>query len=129
MHATHKGKTTKAHFTREELWALTETAGKGEQSAVVHLRVNGSGKLEAAATDGKCSVEAIGKAEGVPSFELAMDAAHLTMCKAAMKTGMGLVVEIVDGRVKDAIVIDSESGENLAPIGWHHELEDVQLSM
>jgi hypothetical protein len=127
MLATKKG----IEINREELWALLSFTGDGEQYSVVHARVNGSAKLEMAAADGKRSVECVAKSDGAVPFEVAIDAAFLTKCKDAIdgKHGESLLIRLTSSGVKDALIIDKESGKTIAPIGWNRESSTTQVTM
>lgn len=127
MLATKKG----IEINREELWALLSFTGDSEQYSVVHARVNGSGKLEMAATDGKRSVECVAKSDGAEPFEVAIDAAFLKKCKDAIdgKHGESLLIRLKDAGLKDALVVDKESGKTVAPIGWNRDAATTQVTM
>jgi hypothetical protein len=127
MLATKKG----IEINREELWALLSFTGDSEHYSVVHARVNGSGKLEMAATDGKRSVECMAKSDGAAPFEVAIDAAFLTKCKDAIdgKHGESLLIRVTSSGIKDALVVDKESGKTIAPIGWNREAATTQVTM
>ncbi|HEU4617283.1 MAG TPA: hypothetical protein VFV10_04545 [Gammaproteobacteria bacterium] len=125
MQATKKG----IEINREELWALLAFTGDGEQYACVHFRVNGSAKLEAAATDGKRSVECVGPAEGAAPGEWAIDADFLELCRNACDAPeKSILIRLSSAGIRDAHVVD-EQGEMIAPIGWHRAASSSQVTM
>jgi len=129
MRATSKGQINRIELSREELWALLSFAGDSEHYSVVHFRVNGRAKLEAAATDGKRSVEAIGKAEGAAAGEWAIDSDFLEKCRASVDKDESLVLELTEKGVRDALVVDTVSGDTICRLGWKREVANTQMSL
>lgn len=125
MKATAKG----IEINREELWALLSFTSEKEEFSAVHFRVNGRAKLEAAATDGKRSVECIAKAEKAEPGEWAIDAAFLEKCRSALGKDESLIIELTKSGLKDARVVNMESGDTICPIGWNREAASTQMSM
>ncbi len=125
MLATKKG----IEINREELWALLSFTGDSEQHSCVHFRVNGSAKLEAAATDGKRSVECVAKADNAVPGEWAIDAEFLELCRHACDAPeKSILIRLSSAGVRDAHVVD-ESGEMIAPLGWHRAAASSQVTM
>lgn len=125
MLATKKG----IEINREELWALLSFTGDTEQHSCVHFRVNGSAKLEAAATDGKRSVECVAKADNAVPGEWAIDAEFLELCRHACDAPeKSILIRLSSAGVRDAHVVD-ESGEMIAPLGWHRAAASSQVTM
>lgn len=129
MRATAKGQLTRAEFTRVELWALLSFAGTSEHYSVLHLRVNGQAKLQAAATDGRRSVEAVGNADKAVAGEWAIDAVFLETCRKAIGKDQALVLELQKSGVKDALVVDATGGDTICRLGWTREIADTQMSL
>jgi hypothetical protein len=129
VEAINKGTRRRAHFNREELWALLSFTGKGDQYGVVHLRINGRAALEAGATDGKRAVECIGKAKDCAAGEWAIDSAYLEQCRAALKKGEALVLELTDKGIGAALIVDAESGDTISTINWNREAANTQITM
>jgi hypothetical protein len=126
MRATAKG----IEINREELWALLAFTGDSEQYSAIHFRVNGRSKLEAAATDGKKSVECIAKAEQAEPIEIAIDAGYLEKCRAALASGEALIIELGPKGVKNIAIVDLESGKKIMPtIGWNRDAATTQVTM
>jgi hypothetical protein len=125
MLATKKG----IEINREELWALLAFTGDGEQHSCVHFRVNGSAKLEAAATDGKRSVECVAPSENAVPGEWAIDAEFLELCRNACDAPeKSILIRLSSAGVRDAHVV-SKDGEVIAPIGWHRAASTSQVTM
>jgi hypothetical protein len=129
VEAINKGTKRRAHFNREELWALLSFTGDGDQYGVVHLRINGRSALEAAATDGKRAVECVGKAKDCAAGEWAIDAAYLEQCRSALTKGEALVLELTDKGIGAALIVDSESGDTISTINWNREAANTQITM
>jgi len=126
MLASKKG----IEINREQLWALLSFCGEGEHHACVHFRINGSGKLEAAATSGKRSVEAIAKAEGGATGEWAIDSAFLEKCRLSMVgDGETLLIRLTPKGLTDAWIVEAKTGKMIAPIGWNREAATTQVTM
>ena len=125
MLATKKG----IEINREELWALLAFTGDGEQHSCVHFRVNGSAKLEAAATDGKRSVECVGKSEKAPVGEWSVDAEFLELCRNACdEPEKSILIMLTEDGVKGAHVVGPD-GKMIAPLGWHRAASTSQVTM
>lgn len=129
MQATSKKGTNRIEISREELWALLSFTGDTEHYSVVHFRVNGSGKLEAGASDGKRSVEAIGQAKGESAGEWAIDAAFLEKCRASTEKGQSIVLHLQKGNGSHAEVVDTESGDTICKLDWNREVASTQMSL
>jgi hypothetical protein len=126
MKATQKG----IEINREELWALLEFTGDSEEHSAVHFRVNGSAKLEVAATNGKRSVECIAKADKAEPIEIAIDSDYLEKCRVALDKGQSLLIEVGAKGVKNVAVIDTKSGDKIIPVlSWHRDAASTQLTL
>jgi hypothetical protein len=116
------------NINREELWALTSFCGDKEAFSAVHFRINGRAQLEAASSDGKCSIQCVGKASGCDAGEWAIDCAYLEQCKMSLGKGQSLAIELSKTGVEDALIIDAESGDTISTVKWHREAASTQLS-
>lgn len=128
MEAVTKSKKRIINISREELWALNSFCGDKEAFSAVHFRINGRAQLEAASSDGKCSIQCVAKAAGCEAGEWAIDCAYLEQCKMSLAKGQSLAIELSASGVEDALIIDTESGDTISTVTWHREAASTQLS-
>jgi hypothetical protein len=128
VEAVTKSKKRIINISREELWALNSFCGDKEAFSAVHFRINGRAQLEAASSDGKCSIQCVAKAAGCEAGEWAIDCAYLEQCKMSLAKGQSLAIELSASGVEDALIIDTESGDTISTVTWHREAASTQLS-